>query len=62
VNSVADGRLRVYTIGGACSTGELDAKSAIDMGLRLAIEFTSPVVPGKHVFATEPVWKKRCSS
>jgi hypothetical protein len=39
--------------------GELDAKSAIDMGLRLAIKFRPAVVPGKHVFATEPALEEK---
>lgn len=41
----------VYTIGGAYKAGELDAKTAIDMGTRLALKIHEPkVVPGKHVF------------
>jgi 2,4-dienoyl-CoA reductase (NADPH2) len=47
--------LNVYTIGGAYAAGELDAKRAIDMGTRLALRIhDASVVPGKHVFRTEP--------
>jgi 2,4-dienoyl-CoA reductase (NADPH2) len=42
---------KVYTIGGAYQAGELDAKRAIDMGTRLAMEIhNDAVVPGKHKF------------
>jgi 2,4-dienoyl-CoA reductase (NADPH2) len=60
LEKVADGRLQVYTIGGAYAAGELDAKTAIDMGVRLAVRIHEPaVVPGKHVFATEPVLEQK---
>lgn len=40
---------KVYTIGGAYQAGELDAKRAIDMGTRLAMEIhNDEIVPGKH--------------
>ena len=40
---------KVYTIGGAYQAGELDAKRAIDMGTRLAMEIhNDTIVPGKH--------------
>lgn len=40
---------KVYTIGGAYQAGELDAKRAIDMGTRLAMEIhNDAIVPGKH--------------
>ena len=40
---------KVYTIGGAFQAGELDAKRAIDMGTRLAMEIhNDAIVPGKH--------------
>jgi len=43
---------KIYTIGGAYAAGELDAKRAIDMGTRLAVNIHKPsVVPGKHVFS-----------
>ena len=55
LEQAADGNLPVYTIGGAYAAGELDAKRAIDMGVRLALRIHEPdVVPGKHVFAAEP--------
>mmetsp|Transcript_26938 Transcript_26938/g.41264 ORF Transcript_26938/g.41264 Transcript_26938/m.41264 type:complete len:851 (-) Transcript_26938:201-2753(-) len=42
---------RVYTIGGAYQAGELDAKRAIDMGMRLALKINDDaVVPGQHKF------------
>lgn len=41
----------VYTIGGAYQAGELDAKRAIDMATRLAMEIHRDLVtPGKHKF------------
>eukprot|EP00547_Thalassionema_nitzschioides_P003390 CAMPEP_0194200434 /NCGR_PEP_ID=MMETSP0156-20130528/1036_1 /TAXON_ID=33649 /ORGANISM="Thalassionema nitzschioides, Strain L26-B" /LENGTH=761 /DNA_ID=CAMNT_0038925427 /DNA_START=189 /DNA_END=2474 /DNA_ORIENTATION=+ len=41
----------VYAIGGAYQAGELDAKRAIDMGTRLAMEIhREEVIPGKHKF------------
>jgi 2,4-dienoyl-CoA reductase (NADPH2) len=40
---------KVYTIGGAYQAGELDAKRAIDMGTRLAMNIhNDEIVPGKH--------------
>jgi 2,4-dienoyl-CoA reductase (NADPH2) len=40
---------KVFTIGGAYQAGELDAKRAIDMGTRLAMEIhKDSMVPGKH--------------
>jgi 2,4-dienoyl-CoA reductase (NADPH2) len=51
----ADLAKKVYTIGGAYKAGELDAKRAIDMGFRLAMQIHNPeVVPGKHVFQSRP--------
>eukprot|EP00550_Attheya_septentrionalis_P008502 CAMPEP_0198285218 /NCGR_PEP_ID=MMETSP1449-20131203/4535_1 /TAXON_ID=420275 /ORGANISM="Attheya septentrionalis, Strain CCMP2084" /LENGTH=825 /DNA_ID=CAMNT_0043982549 /DNA_START=132 /DNA_END=2609 /DNA_ORIENTATION=+ len=45
---------RVYTIGGAYEALELDAKRAIDMGTRLALEIhDESVVPGKHKFESD---------
>jgi 2,4-dienoyl-CoA reductase (NADPH2) len=45
----------VFTIGGAYSAGELDAKRAIDMGTRLATCIHDDnVVQGKHVFQAPP--------
>jgi 2,4-dienoyl-CoA reductase (NADPH2) len=42
---------KVYTIGGAFKAGELDAKRAIDMGTRLAMQIhQDSVTPGNHVF------------
>jgi 2,4-dienoyl-CoA reductase (NADPH2) len=42
---------KVFTIGGAYLAGELDAKRAVDMGTRLAMEIhRDDVVPGKHKF------------
>ena len=42
---------KVYLIGGAYEAGELDAKRAIDMGTRLALQIhEAGVVPGKHKF------------
>jgi 2,4-dienoyl-CoA reductase (NADPH2) len=55
LEKAAGDRLPVFPIGGAYAAGELDAKRAIDMGVRLALRIHEPeVVPGKHVFATEP--------
>lgn len=46
---------RLYLIGGAYAAGELDAKRAIDMATRLAINIHDPsVVPGRHVFKAKP--------
>ena len=40
---------KVFTIGGAYQAGELDAKRAIDMGTRLAMEIhNDSIVPGQH--------------
>jgi len=42
---------KLYTIGGAYQAGELDAKLAIDMGTRLAMEIhRNEITPGKHKF------------
>ncbi len=47
-NNIAN---KVYTIGGAYKAGELDAKRAINMGVRLAHQIHDPqVLPGQHVF------------
>lgn len=51
---------RVYTIGGAYAAGELDAKRAIDMGVRLAHSIHDPhVVPGEHVSQATPGVEER---
>ncbi|KAL7495974.1 hypothetical protein ACHAWT_004321 [Skeletonema menzelii] len=58
---------KVFTIGGAYEAGELDAKRAIDMGTRLALQIKyDEVVPGKHNFnadigAEEILYKKMMS-
>jgi 2,4-dienoyl-CoA reductase (NADPH2) len=45
-------RQNVFTIGGAEQAGELDAKRAIDMAVRLALRIhEKDVVPGNHVFS-----------
>ena len=51
------GRIKknLYTIGGAFRAGELDAKRAMDMGTRLALQIhKDSVTPGNHVFADKP--------
>ena len=54
-SSAPDLASKVYTIGGAYKAGELDAKRAIDMGFRLALQIHRPeVVPGRHVFQSRP--------
>lgn len=45
---------KVFTIGGAYEAGELDAKRAINMGVRLALQIHTDVKPGQHVFTPEP--------
>ena len=58
---------KVFTIGGAYEAGELDAKRAIDMGTRLALQIKNDeVVPGKQNFkadigAEEVLYKKMMS-
>jgi len=45
---------RVYAIGGAYQAGELDAKRAMDMAVRLAMEIhREDVIPGKHKFEAD---------
>jgi len=42
---------KIYTIGGAYQAGELDAKRAIDMAVRLAMEIhREEILPGNHKF------------
>jgi 2,4-dienoyl-CoA reductase (NADPH2) len=51
---------RVYTIGGAYKAGELDAKRAIDMGHRLAVNIHDPTVtPGNHVLKAPIVTEEK---
>lgn len=47
---------KIYAIGGAYKAGELDAKRAIDMGTRLALQIhESDLEAGKHIPASKPI-------